>query len=143
MPVLIGIDYGLRRTGIAVSDARGRLALAVGTHVEGRDGSLVARLRELCDTHGATELVIGLPLGLSGRQGAMAARVQRFAALLRQKLGLPITLVDERLSSREAAAWIAMRGRPARRGELDAVAAQIILQTYLDRSHAATTEELP
>jgi len=133
MSVVIGLDYGLRRIGIAVSDPAGRLALAVGTHVTGRDGSIVARLRALAAERGATGLVIGLPLPADGREAAMAARARRFAARLGEELGLPVVMLDERYSSQEAERWIGLRGRPARRGEVDAVAAQIILQDYLDR----------
>jgi putative holliday junction resolvase len=141
MSVLIGLDYGLRRTGIAVSDATGRIALPVGVHVEGRDGSLIQMLRELAHDHGATGLVLGLPLRTDGLDGDMADRVRRFAERLSAALALPVTLLDERYSSQEAARWIGLRGRPARRGEVDAVAAQIILQTHLDRLLAAGGQE--
>lgn len=137
MPVLIGLDYGLRRSGIAVSDAEGKIALAVGTHVEGRDGSLVERLRDLANERGATGLVIGWPLRTDGGPGKIAPRIERFAAILRESLGLVVTLVDERHSSVEASRTIKLRGRPPRREEIDAVAAQIILQTHLDRLGAA------
>lgn len=132
MPVLIGLDYGSRRIGIAVSDPTGRIALAVGLHVTGRDGSIIARLRGLIREHGAGGLVVGLPLTADGRETGMAARVRRFASRLQSELGLPVALHDERLTSREAAGWIALRGKPARRGEVDPVAAQIILQNHLD-----------
>ena len=137
MSVLIGLDYGERRIGIAVSDAAGRLAFAVGTHVEGRDGSILDRLRGLIGERGAEALVVGLPLTADGRQGRMAEQARRFARRLEEELLLPVFLLDERYSSREAAAWIALRGRPAGRGEVDEVAAQIILQTHLDRSRTA------
>ena len=133
MPVVIGLDYGLRRIGIAVSDQGGALAFAVGVHVEGRDGSVLARLRNLVAERGAQTIVLGLPLTADGRETEMAARVRRFAARLGEELGLAVILVDERYSSQEAKRTIGLRGRPARRGEVDAVAAQIILQSYLDR----------
>jgi putative holliday junction resolvase len=141
MPVLLGLDYGLRRTGIAVSDSRGRIALAVGTHVEGRDGSLLQRLRALADAHGATGVVIGWPLRTDGSEGDMTDRVRRFAGRVEADLGLPVTLLDERFSSQEADRWIRLRGRPATREERDTVAAQLILQTHLDRLATAAEEE--
>lgn len=141
MPVLIGLDYGLRRTGIAVSDATGRIALAVGTHVEGRHGSLIQRIGALATTHRAQGLVVGWPLRTDGSAGDMADRVQRFAERLHEELGLPITLLDERYSSQEAARAVGLRGRPARREELDTVAAQLILQTHLDRLQAGGDRE--
>ncbi len=136
MSVLIGLDYGARRIGIAVSDPGGRLALALGTHAEGRDGSILERLRALIRERDAVGLVVGLPLTADGRETGMAARTRRFAARLEAELGLPVVLFDERYSSREASGWIGLRGRPAQRGEVDAVAAQIILQCYLDRMQA-------
>lgn len=136
MPVIIGIDYGLRRIGIAVSDPDGRLALAVGVHVEGRDGSVLARLRDLAAEREATAVVVGLPLTADGRESDLSIRARRFADRVAEDLGLPVTMVDERYTSQEAERWIAMRGRPARRGEVDDVAAQIILQSHLDRLEA-------
>lgn len=136
MSVLIGLDYGTRRIGIAVSDPGGKLALAVGTHVEGRDGSIVERLRRLVRERGAVGLVVGLPLTADGRQADMARRARRFAERMAEELALPLTMLDERYTSREAAGYIGLRGRPARRGEVDAVAAQIILQNHLDRLQA-------
>jgi putative holliday junction resolvase len=143
MSVLIGLDYGERRVGIAASDASGRLALAVGTHVEGRDGSLLVRLRALVQERGAAGVVVGLPVTEDGRETRMATRARRFARRLEEELGLPVVLLDERYSSREAARWIGLRGRPARRGEIDAVAAQIILQDHLDRLAAAAGRDRP
>jgi putative Holliday junction resolvase len=136
MPVIIGIDYGLRRIGIAVSDPDGRLALAVGVHVEGRDGSVLARLRDLAAEREASAVVVGLPLTADGRESDLSIRARRFADRVAEDLGLPVTMVDERYTSQEAERWIAMRGRPARRGEVDDVAAQIILQSHLDRLEA-------
>ena len=133
MPVLIGLDYGTRRVGIAVSDEAGRLALPVGVHVEGRDGSILARLADLVASRDATGVVVGLPLRSDGAEGDIAARARRFAARVGEHLGLPVTLSDERYTSQAAARAIARRGRPARRGEVDDVAAQMILQDHLDR----------
>jgi len=136
MPVLIGLDYGERRIGIAVSDEAGRLALAVGVHVEGRDGSILQTLSDLVRERGAAGVVVGLPLTAAGREERLAQRARRVADRVGEALGLPVILVDERYSSQEAERWIALRGRPARRGEVDAVAAQIILQQHLDRQRA-------
>jgi putative Holliday junction resolvase len=141
MPVVIGIDYGTRRLGIAVSDPQGRLALPVGVHVEGRDGSVLARLKALVSERAAESVVVGLPLTADGRETAMAAQARRFATRVAEALQLPVTLIDERYSSQEAERWIALRGRPARRGEVDAVAAQIILQQHLDRLAGGDRED--
>ena len=133
MPSLLGLDYGLRRIGIAASDPEQTVAVAVGVHVEGRDGSILAHLRNLATERAAAGIVIGLPLTADGREGDLAVRVRRFADRVAEAVGLPVHLQDERYSSQEAERTIALRGRPARRGEVDAAAAQIILQSYLDR----------
>ena len=136
MTVIIGLDYGTRRIGIAVSDEAGRMALPVGVHVEGRDGSVLAVLSELASSRGAAAVVLGLPLRTDGAEGAIAERVRRFGQRLGDHLGLPVLYVDERYTSQAAERMIGLRGRPARRGEVDDVAAQMILQDYLDRQHA-------
>ncbi len=141
MSVLLGIDYGERRIGIAASDPGRTLAFAVGVHVEGRDGSVLALLADLVRDRGATGVVVGLPLTADGREGDLARKARRFADRVAAALDLPVTLSDERYSSQEAERAIARRGRPARRGEVDAVAAQIILQQHLDRLRAARSPE--
>lgn len=127
----IGVDYGLRRSGLAVGDTGHCLAFALGTHVEGRDGSLVDAVRNLAATRGADTVVVGLPLTADGREGDMAARVRRFAGVLERDTDLRIVLWDERYSSAEADRWLALRKAPGRE-ERDAVAAAIILQSWLD-----------
>lgn len=135
MTCLLGFDYGLRRIGIAASDERGQLAFALGTHVEGRDGSILARIGSLIAERAASGLVVGLPLTADGREGRMAAQARSFAALLHRELALPVVLWDERYSSAEADRWLRTRRRPAKE-ETDALAAQIILQSYLDSLRA-------
>ena len=135
MACLLGFDYGLRRIGIAASDERGQLAFALRTHVEGRDGSILARIRSLIAERNPAGLVVGLPLTADGREGKMAAQARNFAALLHREFALPVALWDERYSSAEADRWLRTRRRPARE-ETDALAAQIILQSYLDSLRA-------
>ncbi|RKZ17527.1 Holliday junction resolvase RuvX [bacterium] len=127
----IGVDYGLRRTGFAVGDTEHRLAMAHGTHVEGRDGSLLVAIRDLAAARGADTVVLGLPLTADGREGDMVARVRRFAAVIERDTELRVVLWDERFSSAEADRWLALRKAPGKE-ERDAVAAAIILQSWLD-----------
>jgi putative Holliday junction resolvase len=131
MPGFLALDYGLRRIGIAASDPDCRLAFALGTHVEGRDGSILARLKELIREREATAVVLGLPLTASGSEGEMAAKVRNFAERLEQECGVEVILWDERYSSAEADRWLGP-GRRSDKEDRDAVAAQIILQSYLD-----------
>ena len=133
----LGIDFGERRVGLAISDPDGRIAVPLDTVERDNDRSLARRLAELCRREGVEELVLGYPRGLDGTRGPAALRVERFARRLAHATGLPCRLEDESLSSREAAERLAAGGgRRGRRqaGRIDAVAAQIVLQTHLDRS---------
>ena len=133
MSCLLGLDYGLRRIGIAASDESGTLASAVGVHDTAADGSIYARLEAIISERGVDGLVIGLPLTADGRETEMAGRARAFAAKLSDRFGLPVELVDERFSSAEAERWLSMSGRRRRpKGEIDAMAAEIILQHHLD-----------
>lgn len=135
MPVCLGLDYGLRRIGIAAGDTGRRLAFAVTTHVEGRDGSVLELLRRLVAERGVQRIVVGLPLTADGREGDLAGRARGFAALLGRELGLEVVLWDERYSSAEADRWLPT-GRQGGKEARDALAAEIILQSYLDSTAA-------
>jgi putative Holliday junction resolvase len=133
MTPLLGIDYGPQRIGLAISDPTGTISTALGTHRRDRDGPLLPFLQELVRKHEITQLVIGLPLTADGRQGEMAQRVRRFVDWLEENLQLPVVLIDERFSSQEATGYLRMGKRRRRpKEEIDAVAAALILQTYLD-----------
>lgn len=137
---IVGLDIGERRIGVAISDATATLARPVG--VLARAGSDVDALRLVADEiarlaseeDGVASVVIGLPRRLDGTANDMTPRVQAFAEQLRAASGLPVVLQDERLSSREAESRLAMREKDwrARKKKLDAAAAAIILQDYLD-----------
>lgn len=131
MSCCLGLDYGLRRIGIAASDPRRSLAFALGTHVEGRDGSVLSHLRTLIQERNISTLVVGLPLTADGREGDMAGRARKFAGRLADEFEIEVVLWDERYSSAEADRWLEGATRAAKE-DRDAVAAQIILQSYLD-----------
>lgn len=137
MSCYLGLDYGLRRIGLAASDPDGGLAFAVGTHVEGRDGSILTRLGDLISERNAVGLVLGFPLTADGREGDMAAKVRKFAERLTVEFSLEVVLWDERFSSAEADRWLEGASHPVKE-DRDALAAQIILQSYLDSLAAAT-----
>ena len=136
MSPLIGLDYGLRRIGIAVSDDSDTIAIALGTHREGLDGSIVERLRSIVSERACTGVVVGWPVTASGEVGDMARRARSFAEKMERALGLPVVMVDERYSSQEAERSLRLAGRKRRKAErkeeIDAVAAQLILQQHLD-----------
>ncbi len=129
--IFLGLDYGLRRVGVAVGDTSRYLAFAQGTHVEGRDGSIFRFLLDIIQARGITGLVMGLPLKTDGSDGEITLKVRRFALRLEEELSLPVILWDERYSSQEADRWLVAKRRSTKE-DRDALAAEIILQSYLD-----------
>jgi len=136
---VLGLDLGGARIGVAVSDPDRRLAVPHGTIVAGQPPSDVKAVMALVAELGATEVVVGHPLGLSGNPGEAAHHAERFADVLREVLKLPVHLQDERLTTTEAERSLAgagVRGRERRR-VVDQVAASVLLQAWLDRERRA------
>jgi putative Holliday junction resolvase len=132
-PVL-GLDLGDARIGVAISDDDRRLAVPVGTvHVGQPPGELVA-IAELAKDRGVTLIVVGLPLTLRGERGTRAGHADAFTQALADVVEVPIELQDERLSTVEAERALAAAGSPGRerRRVVDASAATVILQSWLD-----------
>lgn len=132
--VIMGLDPGGRRIGVALSDPTGLLASA---HSVLRRTTLdrdLEALRTIASENDVGLVVVGLPLHLSGREGGEAEKAREFALRMGEALGLPIEMVDERLSSVEAERQLQeSRVRRVRWKErLDAVAAAVVLQGYLD-----------
>jgi putative Holliday junction resolvase len=129
----LGIDYGTRRIGVAYGDDLGVAtplpALAVADPLM-RWARLAALLRE----RRVTDVVMGLPLNMDGSSGPKAIEVEAFARRIRSEFGVPVHLIDERLTSYEAESTIAPAKRRSVRetGLVDSRAATIILQDYLD-----------
>lgn len=131
---MLGLDIGERRIGIAVSDELGILASPVGFVARGPKEE--DELRALVERYRPVRLVAGLPVGLSGREGPQAAVTRAFADALAATLGLPLDYWDERLSTAiaERSLIANKRRRDKRRLEVDAAAAAVILQGYLDHA---------
>lgn len=130
---LLGVDYGRRRTGLALSDPDGKLALPLETlSFRGLD-DLAARLAEKAAEHEAGGIVIGYPRHLDGRPGDLAPEVESLAEKLRGR-DLRVVFWDERLTTWEAERRLKEAGRSLRasRARVDAAAAAVLLQTYLD-----------
>lgn len=129
---LLGLDIGEARIGVAVSDELGMIASPVAT-VNAR-GDVIGDLKKLLQTYGVHRVVVGLPIGLSGREGPQAAVVRATAESLRTALGIEIIFSDERLSSSVANSALVSQGtrREKRKQHIDAMAAAVILQGYLD-----------
>lgn len=133
--VLGGIDHGLKRIGIAVTDAAQTLAMPVTTLASKsrvHDAAAFCRVR---DDYRVVGWVIGLPLFKSGDESPQAAIVRTFGTWLAEVTARPVTYWDERLTSYAAETRLAMRGElPSKdKSRLDGLAAQLILQAYLDR----------
>lgn len=129
----LGLDLGDARIGVAISDPARRLAVPLGTIRTGPPADLRA-IAALVEEHGATIVVVGHPLLLSGAAGARAHHAERFAAALGDTLDVPVVLQDERLSTKEAERALRAAGRDARssRRAVDEAAATVILQAFLD-----------
>jgi putative Holliday junction resolvase len=138
---VLGLDAGERRIGVALSDELRLLASPV-TVLDRRGGltPVLDTLRRLAEREGVSQVVVGLPLNADGSRGRQAERASEFARLVGRVVGRPVALWDERLSTAEAEAILRAQGRNLRRarqrGQIDAVAAAVILQDYLD-AHAS------
>jgi len=139
---VLGLDLGSRRIGLALSDPDARIASPAG-HLD-RKGT-TRDVRALCDfvrEHEVGRIVVGLPLHLDGRAGEGARSAREFAARLERESGVPVELQDERWTTIEAERAMSEAGprspkkRRRQKGAVDAVAAALILRTYLERSGA-------
>ncbi|MEJ8304078.1 Holliday junction resolvase RuvX [Saccharibacillus sacchari] len=131
---LLGLDYGDRRIGVAVSDAFGWTAQGIEVIQRREDGSHLQRIVELAKLNEAEEVVVGLPKNMNGTIGPRGELCIEFAESLRELLGLPVHLWDERLTtvSAERTLLEADVSRKKRKQVVDKIAAGLILQNYLD-----------
>jgi putative Holliday junction resolvase len=154
---ILALDYGRARIGLAIADAQVRLAKPLATLERINRNEDMRRLRELAHEQGVTQIIVGLPLRLDGSHGEMAEEASRFAERVRKQIGVPVEMVDERLTSWEAQRLLEEQGgrpmnppartgpgkdldRPKRKPKMegkltvDALAAAVILKEYLQRS---------
>jgi len=127
------VDYGRRRTGLSVSDPEGRLAVPLATIACRGLDDLAARITERAREREAAGVVLGMPRHEDGRAGDLAPEIEGLAERLRNR-GLAVVLWDERLTSWEAGSLLEHAPRAVRRKKenIDAVAATLILQSYLE-----------
>ncbi|HEY5657509.1 MAG TPA: Holliday junction resolvase RuvX [Myxococcota bacterium] len=138
---ILGLDLGTRRMGLAISDPETGIALPVGylpRHGLARD---LEALRALVAERAVSRIVVGLPLHLTGSSGPGAQAAREFARALAEATALPVETLDERWTSVEAER--ALREAPARKRRrrkevVDAMAATLILRTYLESRHHRT-----
>jgi putative Holliday junction resolvase len=132
--VLLGVDWGLARIGLAICDADRRVASPLSTYVRRQESQDAAALKELARQERAVGWVVGLAISLNDTEGAKAKECRAFGAWLTTQTGLPVTFQDERFTSSIADdAMRSARLSPAeRKARRDRIAASLILQAYLD-----------
>ena len=131
---ILGIDYGTKRLGLALSDEDRILASPLPVRVRANLTDDLKFIAQLVDEKGIEEIVLGLPLNMDGSQGEMARAVQEFADELRSACNVPVMLFDERLTTSEAERVLVQAdiSRKKRKNLRDGLAAVLILQGYLD-----------
>jgi len=145
---ILALDYGRARIGLAIASAEAALAQPLATLKRTNRNEDMRRLRELVREHGVKQIVVGLPLRLDGTRGEMAEEAAQFGRRVHKQLGLPVEMVDERLTSWEAERLLEeQQGRTIQAAAskkqkkenanlgVDAMAAALILKEYLDRRH--------
>jgi len=134
----LGLDVGRATVGLALADDLLRTARALRTLRRSGRGAEMAELRRVAEEYEVGRAVIGLPLHMDGSEGDSARLARAFAGKVERELGVPVELFDERLSTFEAASRLRARGIDARRQRalVDAEAAAVILQGWLDRRGA-------
>jgi putative Holliday junction resolvase len=133
---ILGIDYGTVRIGLALSDPTGTLASPLPFLENQSPQQVTTALSELIQTHQIEGLVIGLPRNMDGTYGPSAQKVRDFIAQIQKSISLPITPIDERLTTAQASKQLSGIGLNQKqlRKKIDSSSACLILQQYLDRN---------
>ena len=131
---IIALDPGTKRVGIAISDALGVTAQGVMTFQREKEEELVKYLRDKISSGEIKEIVVGLPLNMDGSKGPQARSAENFAEHLKNRLNVPVKMWDERMSTLQAERVMiaADTSRKKRKAKIDKLAAQLILQSYLN-----------
>ena len=145
MSKVLGVDFGERRTGVAISDDSRTIAFPRETLDCPRTEQAAAAVARIAASEQAAEIVVGYPLNMNGTLGARTARTDEFMAELAKRTAVPLKKWDERLSTKIAEAVLIEAGtsRGKRRGVVDKLAAQVILQGYLDATAGAAEDDAP
>jgi len=132
---ILAVDPGSKRVGVALSDPTETIAQPLTTLPAEPAETLARRVAETARSHEAERIIVGLPLRLDGTHGPEAASAQRLAAAIRHESGLPVEMVDERMTTAAADRALIAGGvkRERRRQGIDRVAATMLLQGHLDR----------
>jgi putative Holliday junction resolvase len=136
---LLAFDFGLKRIGVAVGQTQTRSANPLKTVAVEREHPDWRAIAALIDTWAPDALVVGLPLNMDSTEQDMTLRARRFGRQLEGRFGLPVHLVDERISTREARSRLHRQGRAE--DDADPVAAQVILEDWFSEDRAADGEQ--
>lgn len=141
---ILGLDFGERRLGFSVSDPTGSIAMPLCVVEVRTEAEALKEVYRILEETEADKLVVGLPVNMNGTKGSMAAKVDSFVNRLTQTLSIPVEKWDERLSTSAAERVLidADMSRARRRAVRDKIAAQMILQGYLDARSEQRREEL-
>ncbi len=143
---IMGLDYGSKTVGVALSDPLGLTAQGIETIWREKENHLrqtLSRIAELAGENSVEQIVLGLPKNLNNTLGERAKRSLEFKEALERRTGLPVVMWDERLTTMEAEKVLMEAGirRENRKQNLDKMAATLILQSYLDAKHFQNTQE--
>jgi len=134
--ICMGIDYGDKRTGIAVTDGLGHMAFGVATLSEGGMRNTALAAAKIASERKVEKIIVGLPKNMDGSEGESAKKIRAFADILAEYTNAEILFADERLSTAQAHRYMNetdTRGKK-RKAAIDTLSAQIILQSYLDKN---------
>lgn len=134
MSRILALDVGERRIGVAVSDALNMTAQGLQTLSRKDDETTLARIKALVKEYNVSRIAVGIPFNMDGSKGASAAYVESFIKGLKKEIALEVATVDERLTTAQGERILldADVSRKKRKASIDKIAAQLILQTYLD-----------
>lgn len=132
----LGIDFGTRRIGLALSDPTGTLASPLPFLENSNPAEVTSRLKDLIQTHGVETVVVGMPRNMDGTYGPSAEKVRNFIALTQPLLTAKIVTIDERLTTAQASRELSQMGLNQKdlRQKVDSSCAALILQQFLDRN---------
>jgi putative holliday junction resolvase len=143
MSRILAIDFGEKRIGLAVSDELGITAQRLSTFRAEKDGEFISHLKQIIDQKDIEQIVIGFPKMMDGTVGEKAKQVQKLAEDIKGRLGVPVTLWDERLSSIQSQKILRQMGQKYTRQKekIDQLSAVLILQSYLDYKRRKDEQE--
>ena len=139
----LGVDYGLKRVGLAISDPMGWSAQGIGTIVMDLEQEFFALLTQIVEEREVEEIVVGLPRNMDGTLGRQAELTVEFGKKLEELFNLPVIMWDERMSTMEAHRTLSMQKVTLKKRKelVDRIATQLILQSYLVSKNQKTNSE--